>query len=211
MVIVGAKGHAIEIIQIFQDICLEENIWFFDNINTDVPDKLFDLFTVLKTFDEVENVFKSDNKFVLGLGIPRHRRELSRIFKDMGGELCSVISPYAKIGDFNVKLGNGLNIMTDVIISNEVYIGEGTLLNSACSVHHNVKIGDFCEISPGARILGNVSIGNNCSIGSNACILPKLTLGNNVVVGAGAVVTKNIPDNNMAIGIPAKFQPLKEN
>lgn len=42
-------------------------------------------------------------------------------------------------------------------------------------------------------------------IGNNALILPGVTMGNNVVIGAGAVVTKAIPDNSLAVGVPAKI------
>ena len=41
-------------------------------------------------------------------------------------------------------------------------------------------------------------------IGGNVTILPGITIGNNVVIGAGAVVTKDIPDNSLALGVPAK-------
>ena len=148
---------------------------------------------------------------MLGLGLPSHRRYLAKVFTDLGGELFSIISPYARIGSFDVQLGKGLNIMTNVIIYNEIKIGQGCLLNTSCSIHHNADIGDFCEISPGARILGDVKLGNDCRIGSNAIILPKLKIGNNVIVGAGAVVTKNVPDNTLAIGIPATFKPIEGN
>lgn len=49
-----------------------------------------------------------------------------------------------------------------------------------------------------------INIGNDCWIGGNAIILPGITIGNGVVIGAGSVVTKNIPDNVMAVGNPAK-------
>jgi len=207
MLVIGSKGHAIEILQIFEQKNKTEKLRFFDNVSSDIPEKLFNKFSILKNFEEAQTIFNSDNKFVLGLGIPNHRRQMAKIFQEMGGELCSVISPFAKIGNYNVNLNKGLNIMTDVIIYNNVQIGEGCLLNTACSIHHDVIIGDYCEISPGARILGRVQMGNNCSIGSNACILPKIKLGNNVTVGAGAVVIKDVPDNTVAMGVPALLKP----
>ena len=49
-----------------------------------------------------------------------------------------------------------------------------------------------------------VRIGNDVWIGGNVTILPGVTIGNNVVVAAGAVVTKDIPDNTLVGGVPAK-------
>ena len=49
-----------------------------------------------------------------------------------------------------------------------------------------------------------ITIGNDCWIGGNATILPGVSIGNGCVIGAGSVVTKDIPDNSMAVGNPAK-------
>ncbi|MEE3404785.1 MAG: DapH/DapD/GlmU-related protein, partial [Acutalibacteraceae bacterium] len=55
-----------------------------------------------------------------------------------------------------------------------------------------------------AERFGKISIGDNVNIGWNVIILPGVTIGNNVVIRAGAVVTKDIPDNSVAAGVPAK-------
>ena len=56
----------------------------------------------------------------------------------------------------------------------------------------------------------NTIIGNNVKIGSNSTILP-VTIGNNVTIGAGSVVTKNIPDNVIIMGNPAKIYKKNKN
>ena len=56
-----------------------------------------------------------------------------------------------------------------------------------------------------------VTIGNDVWIGANCTILPGVTIGNNVVVAAGAVVTKDVPDNCVAGGVPAKIIKEIEN
>ncbi|MDO4565403.1 MAG: DapH/DapD/GlmU-related protein, partial [Clostridia bacterium] len=50
-----------------------------------------------------------------------------------------------------------------------------------------------------------VTIGNDVWIGGNCTILPGVTIGNNVIVAAGAVVTKDVPDNCVVAGVPAKI------
>jgi maltose O-acetyltransferase len=86
----------------------------------------------------------------------------------------------------------------EVSIGNHVMIGPNTLITS---VGH--------PLSPMGRrkhlgIAKPVKIGNDVWIGGNVTILPGVTIGNNVVIAAGAVVTKDIPDNCVAGGVPAK-------
>ena len=50
-----------------------------------------------------------------------------------------------------------------------------------------------------------VKIGDNVWIGMNSCILPGVEIGNNSIIGSGSVVTKNIPENEIWVGNPAKF------
>ena len=56
-----------------------------------------------------------------------------------------------------------------------------------------------------------ITIGNDVWIGGNCTILPGVTIGNNVIIAAGAVVTKDIPDNCVAAGVPAKVIKQLEN
>jgi len=92
----------------------------------------------------------------------------------------------------------------NVIITNSVTIGQGTLLNLNATIGHDSVIGRYCDIMPGVNISGNCTIGDYCAIGTNATILPNITIDNNVKVGAGAVVTKDVSSGQTVVGIPAK-------
>lgn len=86
-----------------------------------------------------------------------------------------------------------------------------------------IKIGNHVEITAGVRfithdggvwtlrdkypdmdVFGNIVIGNNVFIGMQSIILPGVHIGNNCVIGAGSVVTRDIPDNTVATGVPAR-------
>ncbi len=205
MIIIGAKGFAKEVLEvIFQSALAEEEIFFFDNVSSGLPKKLYDRFHILQSMDEVKELCKSSSKFLLGIGGTTLRNKLASDFKQVGGTLETLISPYAQIGHFSTLIGAGCSIMTGVVITNDVQIGEGTLVNLNATIGHDTKVGAYCDIMPGVNISGNVSIGDFCNIGTGSVILPKVKIGNYVTVGAGAVVNKDVPDNTTVIGIPAK-------
>ena len=60
------------------------------------------------------------------------------------------------------------------------------------------------ENSKNIDIFGRIEIGDNVHIGSNATIMPGVKIGNNCIIGCDAVVTKDIPDNSIAVGVPAR-------
>jgi sugar O-acyltransferase (sialic acid O-acetyltransferase NeuD family) len=215
MVIIGAKGFAKEVLEIFSQRHELTNLFFFDNVSQDVPDKLYGQFPVLRTVDDVKKVFQStgDNRFTLGLGNPVFRFRLNRMFADAGGELISTISPNTDIGSFGTSIAAGCNILSGTVITNDVTLKTGCLINPGCTISHDSVLGDFVQVSPGARITGNCLIGNYSQLGTNSVILPRVKVGVNVIIGAGAVVTKDAPDNSMLAGVPAvvkkKLKPLE--
>ena len=207
MVIIGAGGHAVEVLDILSRGLSLDDIFFFDNVSADKS--IFNgLYPIISSWDALQNHFLSDPDFVLAVGASAARKQLALRCRGIGGSMKSVIAPTALIGDFNVVLGAGLNIMHQAVITGDVQIGEGSLINAMVTVHHSTRIGDYCEISPGARLLGGAIIGNECSIGASAVILPNVRIGNGAVVGAGAVVTRDVESGSTVIGIPAK--PIHE-
>lgn len=52
-------------------------------------------------------------------------------------------------------------------------------------------------------LFGPITVGDNVHIGNNAIIMPNVTIGSNCIIGCGAIVTKDIPDNSIAVGVPA--------
>lgn len=85
-------------------------------------------------------------------------------------------------------------------------------------VSKNCKIGTNCTLLPGVvfgnkyeeQIESTTIVGNNCYFGLGVRIFGPLTIGNNVTVGANAVITKDIPDNAVVGGVPAKIIRIKE-
>lgn len=126
------------------------------------------------------------------------------------------------LGSTGTNLGMEPNIRFDY--GYNIHVGENFYTNFDCTILDvcEVRIGDNCMFGPGVhvytathpvdpyeRIKGPeygkpVTIGNNVWVGGQAVINPGVTIGNNVVVASGAVVTKDIPDNMIVGGNPAK-------
>lgn len=203
MLILGAKGLAKEVIQILENQDFDSEIYLYDDVNLKDSNILFDKYLILKTEQEVKQKFKTDNKFLLGLGNPYLRLKLYKRFLNLGGVLEAIMSDEAYIGN-HVKIDVGATIMSGVKISNGVQIGKAVLAYYNVIITHDVQIGNFVELSPGCKLLGNVVVEDDVQIGSGAIVLPKLTIGKGSIVGAGAVVTKNVKPNSTVIGSPAK-------
>ncbi|WP_316632862.1 acetyltransferase [uncultured Flavobacterium sp.] len=206
MLIVGAKGFAKEVLEVLHQLNQLENLFFFDDVNDDIKENLLDKFPILKTSQEVSAYFEAtDNRFTIGIGNPILRKKLYDKFISLGGLFTSTISPLANIGSYDIEIGEGTNILSGASVSNSSKIGMGCIIYYNSIVTHDSKIGDFVEISPSATLLGRCIVGSYSKIGANVTILPDVIIGKNVIIGAGSVVTKDIPDNCVAVGIPAKM------
>lgn len=205
MLIVGAKGFAKEVLEVCHQMDDLADLAFYDDVSDDVAGKLYDVFPILRTEEEAIQYFlKTDKRFSIGIGNPKLRKMLYDKFILLGGEFTTTIATSAIIGHYGNHIGEGCNLMQKTVLTNDVSLGKGVIVNQLSSIGHDVIVGDFVEICPSVSISGNCEIGENSFIGTNAVVLPKVKIGKNVVIGAGAVVTKDIPDNCVAVGTPAK-------
>lgn len=207
MIIAGAKGHAKEVIQVLESVLNEKalgEIFFFDDVSAGGEDRFLGTYPIVRSLPALGPALAADPRFILATGSPASRYAIARKLRAAGGRLTSVIAPAAVIGKHAVVLGQGLNVMHNVFIANEVIIGEGTLLNAGASVHHDARVGCYAEIAPGVRLLGNCRVGDFCRIGASATVLPGVAIGHNVTVGAGAVVVGDLADDSVAVGVPAR-------
>jgi sugar O-acyltransferase (sialic acid O-acetyltransferase NeuD family) len=205
MLIAGAERHAKEVLQVIEFNQEKSSLVFFDDVSDNRERLFLEKYHILTSISDAEVYFKKyETRFILALGNPIYRKLVADKLRLIGGKLTSVIANSALVGKYEVVFGDGLNIMHQVMIGNAVEIGEGSLINAFSSVHHDTKIGEYCEVSPHAVLLGGSMLGDFSSVGANATILPNVKIGSNVIIGAGSVVTKDVPDNSLAYGVPAK-------
>ncbi len=103
----------------------------------------------------------------------------------------------------------GIDIPCSTNIGMGFYIGHfsGIIVSSSTIIGNNVNISQGVTIGAASRgpRKGAAIIGNEVYIGPGAKIIGKIKIGNNVAIGANAVVTKDIPNNSVVAGIPAKI------
>ncbi|GIR47013.1 MAG: hypothetical protein CM15mP57_0550 [Alphaproteobacteria bacterium] len=108
----------------------------------------------------------------------------------------------------NVIIGKNSSIGSNTTIDRAVFdstiIGEFSNIDNLVQIAHNVIIGDFAVIAAQVGIAGSTKIGNYVKIGGQAGISGHLVIGDNVTIAAKSGVTKNIPDNKIVAGFPAK-------
>ena len=108
----------------------------------------------------------------------------------------------------NVIIGKNSSIGSNTTIDRAVFdstiIGEFSNIDNLVQIAHNVTIGDFAVIAAQVGIAGSTQIGKNIKIGGQAGISGHLVIGDNVTIAGKSGVTKNIPDNKIVAGFPAK-------
>lgn len=129
----------------------------------------------------------------------------------------SILGCWVKYGEqefpnASITIGNECSIgeYNHITACNKITIGDGLLTGRYVIISDNSHGGlseEEAQIAPANRELkskGEVVIGNNVWIGEKVTVLAGVHIGNNVIVAANSVVTKDIPDNCMAAGVPAK-------
>jgi sugar O-acyltransferase (sialic acid O-acetyltransferase NeuD family) len=144
--------------------------------------------------------------FVVAVADPVARRRLTGALLARAHAPGQVIHPRSVISS-RAALGPGCVILAGAFISAGVMLGNHVQVNYNATVGHDTVLGDFVTVLPGANVAGTVTVGPAATVGSNACVLQRLRIGSGGTVGAGAVVTRDVPDGAVVVGVPAR--PLR--
>lgn len=153
------------------------------------------------------NLIETPCCIAIAVGTPKIKKEIYNNITTPLVSFPNLIHPSVIIGNDNVNLGKGNIICAGTLITNDIDIEDFVILNLNCTVGHDSKLNSFSSFMPSVNISGEVEIEESVYVGTGAKIINQLTIGKNTIIGAGAVVSKSIPENCTAVGIPCK--PIK--
>lgn len=208
--IFGVGGFGREVLTLIHDVNKIEPKWnvigFFDDgypIGYDVHG--------LKVLGGVAELNEWDKPMAvaIAIGTPAIKKKILSKINNPLIEFPTLIHPTVFIGDC-VSIENGCIICANCVITCDIKIGDFVILNLACTVGHDTAIGKYSAFMPTCNISGEVMIGESVYCGTGVKIINQTGIGDNAIIGAGAVVTKPIPANCTAVGVPAKVVKISE-
>lgn len=144
---------------------------------------------------------------ILGVVHPRTKKIVYSHFLEVHGiheeDYYTVVHPATVIAR-QTTIGAGAYIGPGVVVGPYTTIGTLTTINRNASIGHHTTIGRLCKINPGSNVAGRCHIGEHVTIGMGANVFDGVSIGDNAVIGGGAVVSKPIPPDVVAAGIPAR-------
>lgn len=139
-------------------------------------------------------------------GLAKKAKILHELFAEVG-EGSYIQAPYYGMwGGHHVHLGNNvyINYNCTLIDDAEIFIGDNSMIGPNTSIITGTHPVSSKLRSKGYGYNKPVHIGKNVWLAANVTVLSGVTIGDNSVIGAGAIVTKDIPENSVAMGVPAK-------
>ncbi|MDR0658647.1 MAG: acetyltransferase [Mediterranea sp.] len=190
MFLYGAGGHAKVIIDI---LCANNETVEALFVDDDRIDHLLD-YPVLHSS-------KVRGPLIISIGNNKIRKQIAESLSVIFGR---AVHPSAIISEYS-KIDIGTVVMQGAIVQSCVNVGKHCIINTGVSADHDCEIGDYVHLSPHVTLCGNVTIGEGSWIGAGAVVIPGVKIGKWCTVGAGSVVTKNLPDNVLAVGNRCKI------
>lgn len=206
--IIGAGGFGREVKMLLDQINkinpMYKIVGFYDD-DTSLPKTI----NGLPYLGSIDELLKANEplSLALGIGIPEVKSKMIKRLSGKKFQYPVLIHPSVFIGEDEVNIAQGTIICAGTIITCNINIGAFVTLNLCCTVGHDTTIKDYSSFMPSVNISGEVEIMEKVYVGTGAKIINQLEIGENTVVGAGAVVSKSLPANCTAVGIPAK--PIK--
>lgn len=206
--IIGAGGFGREVKMLIDQINSVGNKYQFIGYYDDGKEKgtLINGFPVLGKVADLNNV-SEEIAVALALGNPAYKKNVVALINNSKITYETLIHPSVLIGNDAVSIGKGTVICAGNIITCNIMIKDYVTINLACTIGHDTVLESYVSLMPAVNVSGEVVVEQAVYVGTGAKIINQVSVGKNTTIGAGAVVSKSLPENCTAVGIPAK--PIK--
>jgi len=210
IVIFGANNSALSMIFEIMEALPEKHINVEIIINQPRDDHSpFQVSSIIAKETNIDNWLpKADDRYLLGVYLPESKRTIVGIYSSRFGIKCSgfisIIHPFSSVSSTAI-LQNGVVVNPGSILAPYCRLGNFVSVNRNVTIGHHTQIGDYSTINPGTNIAGHCTIGENVTIGMGSIIIDKIKIGCNSIIGAGSLITKDVPENVLMYGSPAKI------
>lgn len=212
VILIGGGGHARIVIDIFKKNEEYEIIGLTDS-NRELFGQHIDGIPVIGDDKKLKDIYYSGvRNAIIGVGGSKSNKSRAELFNKVSSidfNMVNAIHPSAILAS-GVSLGSGVVIFPGVVINVGTNIGNNVIIATGSTVDHETTIKDHVLISAGVNIGGNVFIGEGSLIAIGATVVSSAKICKNVLVGAGAVVVKDILEEGIYVGIPARIMKTKK-
>lgn len=198
LILIGAGGHA----KVVMDAALAAG-QHIAQIQDDDPEKFGLPFLNATINPRTEEIF-SECQYVIAIGNNAVRRSRYELLLSKGVVFGKVLHPRAVISPF-AKIGAGAVVFSNAVVNPDAVIGNNVIINTGAIIEHDCLLENHVQVCPNATLAGTVHVGENAFIATGATIIPNIKIGKNSYVAAGAVVTRDVPDNVLVAGCPARI------
>ncbi|MFV2113139.1 NeuD/PglB/VioB family sugar acetyltransferase [Micromonospora sp. LOL_025] len=143
-------------------------------------------------------------RYVVGVGDGALRARIDQAAGRNGRRCGSLVSPTAVIGA-RCTVGEGSVFWPGAVLTTDVRLGRHVHIGTRATVGHDTVIGDYATLLPGCTVAGSSRIGDGTTVAAGATVVDNISIGRDAVVGAGAVVVRDVPDNVVVVGVPARI------
>ena len=202
IIIWGAKGQGLMAKEVAEELDLNVLGFFDNNRNIKSPFEDIPIFYDIEKLKIFENPY-----FTVAIGYDHNidRYKISKKLSDLGFKSIKLVSTNAYVSPSS-SIMDGVQIFANSVIMPKVYIDEYSSISPSVTISHECIIGKGVFMGAGTTLCGEIEIGDFTVIGAGATILPRIKIEKNVIIGAGSVVTKNVEDNQIVYGNPARLK-----
>lgn len=197
LVIMGAGGHAKVVADVARSLGWNVDC-FVDTTNPEREGEAFAGALITAALPQATHA-------AVAFGDNANRLAMARRLMAEGWSLPVLVHPSAVVSS-SARLGAGTVVMAQAVVQADATVGMACIVNTGAIVEHDCVLGDGVHLAPRSCLCGTVTVGEQTFVGAGSVVREKMTIGARVRLGAGSVVVAPLPDDVLAMGVPARVR-----